>query len=247
MIGEVLRPHEFNERNLFDRFLERSRASNVPMNLHQAERKIIATVTPDLLVPNSRFTGISPDYTEIAAGLVQKVFPTPDLALYALMYGRAVSSFKYWDHFNTQITPIRDEYQKRNTDYDEFIERMAAHFNCSVDQAPIQALSRSITADGMQYYSGRVTELEPTMKSVNDLAEETKSLAEFSARAIMAQESAWILPFTDLDIAIFEMMGEKVKEGPRPTVEELQGVRNYVEDYFSDPLQRDRIARIAQD
>lgn len=246
MIGEVLRPHEFDERNLFDRFLERSRVSNVPMSFVQAERKIVAAVAPKLLVPNSTFEGISPDYTEIAAGLVQRVFPTPDLAWYALMYGKTVSSFKYWDHFDSQVSPMRDEYQKRNTDYNAFIERMAERFNCPVDQAPVQALSRTITADAMHYYSGRVTELEPIINNINNVAEQTKGLAEFSARAIMAQESAWTLPFTDLDIALLEMMGGKVKEGPRPTVEDMQSVRTYMEGYFADEQQRDRIARIAQ-
>jgi hypothetical protein len=246
MIGEVLRPHEFDERNLFARFLERSRASNIPMNFTQAERRIVAAVTPELLVPHSRFTGISPDYTEIAAGLVQRVFPTPDLAIYALMYGKTVSSFKYWDHFNSQISPMRDEYQKRNSDYNEFIERMAGHFNCQTDQAPLHALSRPITADDMNFYSGRITELEPIIKNVNEVSEQVKGLAEFSARTIMAQESAWTLPFTDLDIAVLEMMGGKVKEGPRPTVEDLQGVRTYMEDYFADEKNRDRIARIGE-
>lgn len=141
---------------------------------------------------------------------------------------------------------MRDEYQKRNSDYNEFIERMAGHFNCQTDQAPLHALSRPITADDMNFYSGRITELEPIIKNVNEVSEQVKGLAEFSARTIMAQESAWTLPFTDLDIAVLEMMGGKVKEGPRPTVEDLQGVRTYMEDYFADEKNRDRIARIGE-
>lgn len=245
MIGEIVRPHEYDERTLFERFLERSRASTVPANFGKAELSVVRAVNPQLLVRNNPDFS-NPDYIEMGFRLVRREFPTPDLASYALFYGKTVSTFKLWDDFNTQVEPVREQFNQRSTEYQEFLARMAERFRCSVEEALVQAQSRPVTAEALGFYKGEVARLIPILEQINPVEAELKGLAGFSARAILGMEWSWTMPMTDLDKAVLKAIGGTTSKGPKPTVQDLQDVRGYMEDYFSDSQNRGRISLLAQ-
>lgn len=246
MIGEVLKPHEFNNRNLFGRFLERSKTSNVPIKFGQAEINVVRAVAPELLLPAAAQGVITPDYTEIGFRLVQREFATPDLAYYALLYGKTVSSFKIWDTINNQIEPVSTLFNERNAEYQAFLGRMAERFGCTVEKASELAMTRPITADELQFYRGQVAEIVRILEQATPVEVEAKSLAEFSARAIMTLEAGWIVPVTDTEKTILKALGRKPSREPKPTVADLQDVRAYMEDYFANEQHRSRITLLAQ-
>lgn len=166
MLGEFIGPHEFEERHLFDRFLERSRVSSVPEDFYKAHHKVAKMVAPWLSPKYYTGQDGAPAFMEIGFRLVQREFPTPHLAFYAMLYGTTVSYFKTWDNLHQAADILRGESTK------ERAARQAGEVRLELPQverveASIRELAELTARIILAQEAGWMLEQSPTERAVS--------------------------------------------------------------------------------
>lgn len=241
MINELMRPSEFGP-DAFDKFLGVARQSTVPDSFSISAAHVTARLAPELL-DKTPTNSLPPSYLDIAQTLVERDFGTSELAYYALQYGLTVASFKRLDTFQSEVEPVRQQYNEKLRGYHQLLTRLATtRYNCPMNEVIERAEQDNIgiNASTIQYYQHELSPLHSVLDKANPIEEQLRDNSGLAARWVLAMESAWLGENTtsvDEDTDGISWL----RGAFNPTAEELKDVRTYMEVYFGDADHRSRI------